>query len=241
MNALELEQIYLRRGEFLLRNINFAIGEGEFVALEGRSGAGKTTLIELIGNAILADAGCIRYFGVQMYEDEANIRRRMSVMYDSPNMNTEFTAGRMAKEIGRFEPFFEQERFARYAKELQLDTGMRIKHYSKGMQKKYMLALALARTPELLVMDEPTGGLDEGSREDFYRLLEDYQKERSLTILFSTHHVQDVATLAGRNLRIEAGALAEQEEAPPDKAREVGNATAANGGHGIPAEDGGVR
>lgn len=208
MKVLELEKVYLRRGNFLLKDISFSVEENSITALSGRSGAGKTTLIGLIGNDLRADAGKIRYFGKEMYESEADIRKRISVMYDTPNFNMEMKAARVAKEIKRFEPWFDMEEFQSYMKRFQLEGAKRVKHYSKGMQKKYMLALSLCRKPELLVMDEPTSGLDQLSREEMRNVLEEYRKAHKLTIVFSTHHSEDLELFATRSLVLENGGLA---------------------------------
>lgn len=207
MNALELQKVYLRRGNFILHDIHFSVREGSIVAVSGRSGAGKSTLIRLIGNALVPDAGRILYYGKEMYEDEIQIRRRLSVVYDVPNFNVEMKAGRLAKEIRKFEPWFDMDGFRRRMEIAGLDDTKRIKLYSRGMQKKYMLILALCRLPDLLVMDEPTSGVDELSREEMFRMIGEYQGEHPLTILFSTHNEDDIQQYADRVLVLDNGGL----------------------------------
>ena len=99
--ALELENIYLRQGSFLSKDINLTLEENETVALIGKSGAGKSTLIRVIGNAATADSGIIRYFGKEMYEDEKKIRVQMTIIFEDSNINTEKSGLRLAKEIKR--------------------------------------------------------------------------------------------------------------------------------------------
>ncbi len=207
MSVLELEKVYLRRGDFVLHDISFIINEGETVAILGRSGAGKSTLIQIIGNALLADVGRIRYFGKELYENEMEIRKKISVIYDAPNFNMEMKAVKLAAEIRKFEPWFSMEDFSCRMKEAGLDETNRIKMYSKGMQKKYMLILALCRQPNFLVMDELTSGVDDLSREEMLHMIADYRKKNSLTILFSTHNQEDVKRVATRVLKLENGGL----------------------------------
>lgn len=207
MKVLELEHVYLQRGNFVLKDISFVVEEGSTVALMGRSGSGKTSLIELIGNAVLADAGRISYFGKEMCEDEREIRRRISIVYDTPNCNTELRAAKMAKEIAKFEPWFDMEGFERRMEEMGMDGAKRIKHFSRGTQKKYMLILALCRQPELLVMDEPTSGVDEQSRLEMLAMMEEYRKKHPLTILFSTHNPADVEQMATQSIWLEKGGM----------------------------------
>ena len=205
--ALELENIYLRQGSFLLKDINLTLEENETVALVGKSGAGKSTHIRVIGNAAAADSGIIRYFGKEMYEDEKKIRGQMSIIFDDSNFNTEMRGIRLAKEIKRFEPEFSLEDFSEYMKRLELDEKMRIRFYSKGMQRKYALALALSRQPKLLVMDEVTSGVDEPARKDMWKLIDEYRKKKQLSIIFSTHNMKDLEETNTRRIVIDKGVL----------------------------------
>ena len=207
MAAIELEHVYLQRGNFIMRDIDFAVEQNEIVALIGRSGAGKTSLIRLIAGSCVPDAGWIRYFGEEMCDCEAKIRREMSVVFDTPNFNTEMKAIRLAKEIQKFEPWFDMDFFRENLKRMGLEESKRVRQYSKGMQKLYMLILMLSRQPKLLVMDEPTGGLDEESRKEMIRMIQEYRKEHPLTVLFSTHNRADVEEFADRCIRIEEGGM----------------------------------
>lgn len=205
--VLELEHIYYKQGSFLVKDINFSLEDGEVVALVGKSGAGKSTLMRIIGNAIDSDAGIIRYFGKEMYEDEKNIRQQMSVIFDESNFNTEMRGISLAKELSRFENNFSMSSFNEYMDRLELDKNMRIRFYSKGMQRMYALALALSRMPRLLIMDEVTSGVDEMSRDLLWSIVNDYRKEHPLSIIFTTHHKKDIISVGAKEIMIEKGEL----------------------------------
>lgn len=206
--ALELEKLYYRQGNFLINDVNFSIDENEIVALCGRSGAGKSTLIRLIGNAIEPDAGIIRYFGEELYQNEKEIRRNISMVYDRVNFNVELTGNKLAKEIKKFEPFFDMDDFQNYMSTFGLDGNKRIRFYSRGMRKMYMLTIALARKPKLLVMDEPTSEVDEETGKLMKRVITEYRKQNGLTVLFSTHHNDEMNNFADRVILMKEGELA---------------------------------
>ena len=84
---------------------------------------------------------------------------------------------------------------------------MKIKQYSTGMQKKYMLILALCRQPELLLMDEPTSAVDPVSREEMLQLILDYRSRQNVTILFSTHNYEDIEAIADHVMLLRKGRL----------------------------------
>ncbi len=207
MNALELQNVFLRRGSFILRDICLTIQEGDTVALVGETGSGKSTLIAVIGNAVQADAGKIFYCGRELCEDEAGIRKSLAVMYETPNFNVEMKAGRLANEIRRFEPWFDMEFFHRGMEFLELDETERIKLYSRRMKKKYMLLLALSRTPSLLLMDDPFGGTDEKGREKMWTLIGNYREQKTLTVFFSTQDQTYAGKKADRVIGIKDGEI----------------------------------
>lgn len=185
--ALQTEKLYVRRGRFMVCDVNLCLENGQMLAVSGKSGAGKSTLIHGIGGAIRPEAGRITYWGREMYQDEIGIRRNMSVMYDTPNFNLELKPRRLVKEIMKFEPWFDREKFEVYMQQMELDSNMRVKLYSLDMQKKLMLILALCRNPRLLVMDEPTNGVDALSRQLMWEMIADYRKEQELSVLYTTN------------------------------------------------------
>lgn len=192
MEALKLEQLYIRRGNFLIRDVNFSVEEGQICAIAGKGGSGKSSLIHAVGGAIHPQVGRILYDGRQLYEAEEQIRKEMSVVYDAPNFNTEMKPEKLVRELMKFEPWFDRETFSIYMEQLELDPKLRVKLYSEGMQRKLMLILALCRGPKLLVMDEPTSGVDRQSRKVMWELLMAYKKEKPLTVLFTTHHGEEI-------------------------------------------------
>ena len=192
MQALTIEKLYLKRGSFLLRDFNMELEAGQIHVIVGKSGSGKSTLFRAIGGALRPEAGRILYYGKEMYEDELKIRKRMSVIYDAPNFNMELSPERLEREWKKFEPWFDRETFTSYMNRLELEMTPRVKMYSIEKSRKLMLALALSRKPELLVMDEVTSGVDTQTRQMMWEMVEKYRRKQELTILFSSHHEEEL-------------------------------------------------
>ena len=204
--ALEIEKLYARRGAFWLKDVNLVIEEEKIHAVTGKSGSGKSTLIRAVGGAVRPEAGCIRYFGQEMYENEREIRTRMSVVYDTPNFNIELKPDGLVKELCKFEPWFDQSRYVQMMSEMELNRQIKVKLYSEGQQRKLMLILALCRNPELLVMDEATSGMDRASRAAMWKLIVDYRQKNPLSVLFTTHHEEELY-VADRIWQVEDGRM----------------------------------
>ena len=204
--ALEIEKLYARRGAFWLKDVNLVIEEEKIHAVTGKSGSGKSTLIRAVGGAVRPGAACIRYFGQEMYENEREIRTRMSVVYDTPNFNIELKPDGLVKELCKFEPWFDQSRYVQMMSEMELNRQIKVKLYSEGQQRKLMLILALCRNPELLVMDEATSGMDRASRAAMWKLIVDYRQKNPLSVLFTTHHEEELY-VADRIWQVEDGRI----------------------------------
>lgn len=204
--ALEIEKLYARRGAFWLKDVNLVIEEEKIHAVTGKSGSGKSTMIRAVGGAVRPEAGCIRYFGQEMYENEREIRTRMSVVYDTPNFNIELKPDGLVKELCKFEPWFDQSRYVQMMSEMELNRQIKVKLYSEGQQRKLMLILALCRNPELLVMDEATSGMDRASRAAMWKLIVDYRQKNPLSVLFTTHHEEELY-VADRIWQVEGGRI----------------------------------
>lgn len=208
MKVLELEKVYYKQGNFIIHDVNLAMEAGSCVALIGPSGSGKTTLIKLIGNVMRADVGRFLYFGKEMYENELEIRKNMSVLFHSPNFNENMKTLQLAEEIRRFEPWFDMKAFQMYMDRFNISNSKRVKELSTGTQRKYLLIIALCRSPKLLIMDEPTSGLDEKSREEVWNTIMEYKDANpDVTILFSTHHKDEVEKYASQVLKMTNGGV----------------------------------
>ena len=197
-----------------VRDVSFSLGEGEIVALVGHNGAGKTTLIKMMLGLIRPTAGTVRVLGGNP-ADTAEVRTRLGYLPENVSFNPALT-GRETLQFysalkragrGHVEVLLERVGLAEAA-------DRRVRTYSKGMRQRLGLAQALLGAPKVLLLDEPTTGLDPALRRDFYRFLEELRGEGA-TILLSSHALSELegrtdhVVIMGRGEKIADGTLDE--------------------------------
>lgn len=185
-------------GEPILRNVDLAIPAGDFVSVVGPNGSGKTTLLKLALGLLKPDAGTIEVFGQPPHRS----RRRMGYVPQHPRLDPLFPVcaldvalmGRLGRAplLGPWRPEDRAAALAALAEVGLADkAGDHFASLSGGQKQRVLIARALAGGPDLLLLDEPTAGLDAHIEEDFYRLLE--QLNRRLTIVMVSHDLGFVA------------------------------------------------
>lgn len=204
------EGIY--RSSFFLRDLTFALPKGCITGLIGRNGAGKSTLIEVLAGALPYQSGSLSFEGQQYDRDGAKIRRRLSVVYDEPNFSRRRTPVSLAAWIRRREPWFDEAYFRRNLERFWIDPKKQVREMSMGTIKKLQLILLMSRRPEILLLDEPTTGVDPYSRHEMRDLLLEFMEEETHTILFSTHVTTDLDRIADYVMMVDDGKLMFQKE-----------------------------
>jgi len=194
--ALEVEGLRKSYGDFALRDVAFALPTGHVMGLVGPNGAGKTTIIKLIMNLIRPSSGTIKVFGLDHREREAEVKARIGFVYDVPPFYDDATLRATARAIAPFYPRWSDDLFQGLLERFELPPGRRIKTLSQGMRTKFALALALAHDADLLLLDEPTTGLDPVFRRELLYGLSDLLREEGKSILFSTHITTDLERIA---------------------------------------------
>jgi ABC-2 type transport system ATP-binding protein len=194
-----------------LKNISFSVPAGQICGLLGPNGAGKTTLFRLLMGILKATEGTLLVDGRDAFEERVEVKRLIGFLPDEPAFYS-YLSGREVLELSAamhgLDVNAAMERMTPLMARLRLaeDINSYAEDYSRGMKKKLGLLLAMIHEPKLLVLDEPTNGLDVESTHLFYDLILD-QAKQGTTVLFSTHLMDHVAKLCSHAVIINEGAL----------------------------------
>lgn len=204
-NALEIKNLKASIGNFSLSDINFSIEKGTIMGFIGKNGSGKTTLIKTILNMIPKTSGEVLFDGIPLYGNEEEVKAKIGVVFDSLIYPPNLKPSKIKKMISPFYKTFDNERFDQLMKRFGLDPNEKLSAYSKGMQMKFGVVMALCHNPELIILDEPTAGLDPIARADVIDLLLELMQNEQRSILFSTHITSDLEKIADYITMIDNG------------------------------------
>ncbi len=181
---------YARKGNPVIKNFTFQLESGTICGLLGRNGSGKSTLLYLLCGLLKPATGTIDYNGEIPYERKKDFLSDIFIVpeeFELPGMKlSEF-----AEVNSAFYPRFDQKAFEDYLKLFEIDSSMNLAKISMGQKKKAFLSFALACNTSLLILDEPTNGLDISSKRSFRKALSLAMTDDK-TIIISTHQVFDV-------------------------------------------------
>lgn len=195
-NMMEVRGICKDFGRFKLDNVSFSVPEGYIMGLIGPNGAGKTTTISLILNTLKRDAGEIEVFGKDNIKHEVEIKQNLGIVFDTSMFVEDWTVLDAGKSMALFYTTWDQAKFLHLIESYQLDPKKKVKELSRGMQTKLMLACALSHEAKLLILDEPTSGMDPLARDELLDLLREYIQDGTRSVLFSTHITSDLERAA---------------------------------------------
>ncbi len=190
-----------------VRDLSFALEPGEIIALVGHNGAGKTTLLKLLLGLVRPSEGSIRVLGENPAAGEFDARRRLGYLPENVSFNPALTA----RELLSFYAKLKSQPVA-VALELLDRVGIgsassrRLGTYSKGMRQRLGLAQALIGEPQVLLLDEPTTGLDPALRLDFYDIAE-ARRAGGATVVLSSHALAELGDRAGRIIIMNRGKM----------------------------------
>lgn len=195
---LELNQVCKRfpQSEHGLDHVSFSLPYGSIMGLVGENGAGKTTTIGCILNTLAKDSGEIRIFGEPLRDSSIAAKERIGVVYDGDNFPGYLTPRELCRVMSGLYPNWDTPLFHSYLKRFGLPEEQKIKGYSRGMTMELAISAALAHHPELLILDEATGGLDPIVRDDILDLFLEFVEDEHHAILLSSHITSDLEKVA---------------------------------------------
>ena len=214
-HAIQIEDVTKDYGHVrAVSHLDLSVLSGEIFGFLGPNGAGKTTTIRLLTGFLKPTSGVVRVFGMNAWSDTVAVKRRLGFLPDVSALYEGMTGEGLLEYLGRLQAGRSQGRRRELCDLLELsqaDLRRKIKGYSHGMRRKLAIVQAMQHDPDLVIMDEPTQGLDPLIQQAFFALLRAF-RDRGSTIFFSSHVLSEVEQLCQRVAIIREGALVAVEQ-----------------------------
>lgn len=196
--AIEFDGVkkIFRKGGFTLDLPHMDVPEGYVTGFIGENGAGKTTCLKLLMHMLFADQGSVRLFGQEVSEDHAALREQVGYVGEETGYLQQAKLSALVDMVRPFYSNWDDKAMKERMEQFSLNPDKRHKELSKGQQKQFAVAMALAHHPKLLLLDEPTANLDPLVRDDILQMLSDLLEREEITIFFSTHITSDLDKIA---------------------------------------------
>ncbi len=211
MHALELTNLSKSyNGKEVVKKISLSIQEGEIFGLLGPNGAGKSTTINMISGVTKVGSGTVRVFGKDNQTDFVSTRRAVGVMHQEIVVDTFFTIDRALKIHSGYYGVKDDPKWRELLVE-RLALGPHLKKsmnkLSGGMKRRFMVAKALIHKPTLLILDEPTAGVDVELRQNLLSFVREINKTMGVTVLLTTHYLEEAEEMCERVAIMNLGEL----------------------------------
>ena len=213
MSAVEVVNLAKRFGDFLaVDHLNFSVQNGEIFGLLGPNGAGKSTLIRMLTTLVTPSEGTARIEGFDIVTQSNEVRQCIGVIPQAMTSDLDLTAMENMTIFAKLYGISREKRtktIDMLLKDVDLEqwADKPVKMFSGGMRRRLEIARGLVHEPKLFFLDEPTTGLDPVSRVAVWEMLERLKKERSLTILVTTHYMDEADKLCDRIAIIDHGKM----------------------------------
>ncbi|MFR1565886.1 MAG: ABC transporter ATP-binding protein [Christensenellales bacterium] len=204
---VNVENLCKKYDSFALTDVSFKLERGYITGFIGANGAGKSTTLKSMLNIVRPDSGRAEFFGMNIADRETEIKQRISFTSGAFEYYPYERVGRIASLFSRFYKRWDDKTYRRYTEKFGIDEGKRVRSLSAGMKVKFALALALSHDAELLILDEPTGGLDPIARDELLEIFQRIIADGEKSILFSTHITSDLDKCADYILFMREGKL----------------------------------
>ena len=196
MNAIELSHICKSFPGFAIQDLSLAVPSGTICGLVGENGAGKSTTIRLLMNALRPDSGSARVLGVDTGDPALReVKEDVGVVLDEAYYPETLTAVQVGKVMAGTYKRWDQRQYEDYLRRFDLPEKKPFKDFSRGMKMKLAIAVALSHQPKLLILDEATSGLDPIVRDEVLEIFNEFTREEDHSILISSHIISDLEKL----------------------------------------------
>lgn len=218
--AVHAANVSVRYGRRIAVNeVSLDVAAGAVCALLGRNGAGKSSLVRCLLGQLRPDHGSVALFGEDAWSHRTTLMQRIGVVSEEADAPPESRVRSLAAFHAKLYPQWQQSAFDERLSRFDIAASSRFGDLSKGQKKQVALALALATQPELLILDDPTLGLDVVARKSLFEEVIADLADRGITILITTHDLASVESIADRVGILKDGRLVLDEDAETLKAR----------------------
>ena len=195
-NIVEVNNLKKRYKEFFLDNVSLAVPKGSIMGLIGPNGAGKTTTIKILMNMVRANSGEVKIFGMDYSKDEKAIKNRIGYVGENQYYYGNKTVAWTGNFVSGFFDQWDKNKFQKSLTDYAISRTKKISELSKGMKVKFSLALALSHNPDLILLDEPTAGLDPIIRREVLETLRALTVDENKSAIISSHITDDISRIA---------------------------------------------
>lgn len=195
-NIIEIKNLNKLYKNFHLKDISLSLPKGFIMGIIGENGAGKSTLIKLIMNLVKRDSGSIDVFGMDNLKFEREVKERIGFVYDQCYYYDHISLEENGKMAAKLYSNWDNAKFNKYINKFSLNQKQLLKELSKGMRMKFSLCIALSHGAELIIMDEPTAGLDPIVRSEVLEELQRLLETENISVIISTHITEDLEKIA---------------------------------------------
>lgn len=186
-----LRKSYKRNTE-VVKGLNMNVKKGAVYALLGSNGVGKTTTIRMITGQLAPSSGNIEVFGLEPLANRKELNNKVAYVAEDQRLYDWMTVDELIKFVKSFYPNWDNDACEHLLKMFELPRDKKLTDFSRGMYTKAALLAALCRNPDLLILDDPTLGLDTAARREFMRGVVDAIHEFDRTVIFSTHIIPEI-------------------------------------------------
>ncbi len=195
-NILELQNVQKKYKGFVLDGISLSLPQGYILGLIGPNGSGKTTTIKILMNMVKRNRGEAQVFGLDPQKNAKKIKNKVGYLGEEQHFYGNKTVAWTGKFVSAFYDNWDTNTFQSLLTNFEISRTKKTRELSKGMKVRFSLALALSHDPELLILDEPTAGLDPVIRREVLELLQKKSKNEGKSVIISSHITDDIMRTA---------------------------------------------